>query len=381
MRPQIRYWPKLNSTAPYVVDYRIEGRRRRKYFATRAEAKEEVKRVQTVLRREGEEGLTVPNSIRLQALEAQKILAPFPSKTLVDAARFFADYLESLQRSVSVRQLVDEYLREVESNGRSAVHLDDLRGRYEAFCAAFGDHQTRTLTDKAIKGWINGRGLSPVSVNNFRSRLSSLFGFAAREGYMDTNPCDKIKEIKVVDEPPAILTLEALTALLDAADREMLPMLAISSFAGVRTAELMRLTWAEVNLASGFIEIKKAKSKTAARRLIPIQPNLRAWLAPFAGMTGPLWNGDINSFMRAKAKLVEAAGVAWPQNSSRHSFCSYHIAKFNDENKLRNDMGHVNGHLIFSTYRELVHQSDGEKYFAIYPPQTAANVVAIRGGL
>ena len=68
---------------------------------------------------------------------------------------------------------------------------------------------------------------------------------------MDTNPCDKIKEIKVVDEPPAILTVDALTALLDPADPEMLPMVAISSFAGVRTAELMRLTWAEINLASG----------------------------------------------------------------------------------------------------------------------------------
>jgi integrase len=145
----------------------------------------------------------------------------------------------------------------------------------------------------------------------------------------------------------------------------------------VRTAELMRLTWAEVNLVTGFIEIKKAKSKTAGRRLITIQPNLKAWLSPFAEMTGPLWNGDIDSFMRARAKLVESAGVEWPLNSSRHSFCSYHIAKFNDENKLRNDMGHSHSGLIFSTYRELVHQTDGEKYFAIYPTQPAANIVAM----
>jgi integrase len=151
-----------------------------------------------------------------------------------------------------------------------------------------------------------------VSIN-FRSRLSSLFRFGVR---------DKIKEVKVVDEPPAILTVDALTALLDAADHEMLPMVAISAFAGVRTAELLRLTCAEINLVSGFIEIKKSKSKTASRRLIAMQPNLRPWLSPCAGMTGPLWNGDINSFMRARAKRVEAAGVDWPQNSSRHSFCS-----------------------------------------------------------
>jgi integrase len=242
MRPQIRYWKKLNPTAPWCVDYRVDGKRRRRYFATKAEAKEEVDRIRVVMRKEGETGLTVPNAIRLQALEAQQILSPFPGKTIVDAAKFYAEHLERLQRSVSVRQLVDEYMREVEALGRSEVHLGDLRGRYDAFCADFGTRQTRTLTDKEVKAWINGRGLSPVSVNNFRSRLSSLFRFGVREGYLDTNPCDKIKEIKVVDEPPAILPVDALAALLDAADPEILPMVAISAFAGVRTAELLRLT-------------------------------------------------------------------------------------------------------------------------------------------
>jgi integrase len=376
MRPKIHCWKKLNPTAPYVVDYRVDGKRRRKYFATRDEAKAERDRILVVMRKEGEDGLKVPNAIRLQAMEAQQLLAPFPGKTIVDAARFYAAHLESLQRSVSVRQLVDEYIREVEGLGRSEVHLGDLRGRYDAFCVDFGNRQTRTLTSAEVKTWINGRGLSPVSFNNFRSRLSSLFRFGIREGYLDINPCDKIKEVKVVDEPPAILPVNSLAALLDAADVEILPMVAISAFAGVRTAELLRLTWAEVNLDSGLIEIKKSKSKTASRRLIPIQPNLRAWLAPYAGMTGPLWSGDVNSFMRARAKLVTSAGVDWPKNSARHSFCSYHVALFQDEKKLRNDMGHTDSTLIFSTYRELVSPAEGDRYFNLYPPTPAANVIS-----
>jgi integrase len=377
MRPKIRCWKKLNPTAPYVVDYRVDGKRRRKYFATRDEAKAERDRILIVMRKEGESGLAVPNAIRLQALEAQQLLAAFPGKTIVDAARFYAAYLDSLRRSVSVRQMVDEYLREVENNNRSAVHLSDLRGRYEAFCADFGDHQTRILTDKQVRAWLDGLGLSPVSVNNFRSRLSSLFRFGVREGYLETNPCDTIRDKTVVDEPPVILAVDALAALLDAADSEILPMVAISAFAGVRTAELLRLTWAEVNLATGYIEIKKAKSKTASRRLIPIQPNLKAWLAPYSGMTGPIWNGDVNSFMRARAKLVTAAGVDWPKNSARHSFCSHHIAWYQNEKKLRNDMGHSTEALIFSTYRELVSPAEGERYFNVYPPTTATNVVAM----
>ena len=87
------------------------------------------------MRREGEEGLAISNSTRIHAVEAEKLLMPFAGKTIVDAARFYVAHLESLSSlCVTVRQLVDEYLREVESNERSTVHLNDLRGRYEALC-------------------------------------------------------------------------------------------------------------------------------------------------------------------------------------------------------------------------------------------------------
>jgi hypothetical protein len=39
----------------------------------------------------------------------------------------------------------------------------------------------------------------------------------------------------------------------------------------------------DVHLARGFLNVAAAKSKTAARRLIKMEPNLIAWLSPFAG--------------------------------------------------------------------------------------------------
>jgi hypothetical protein len=94
-------------------------------------------------------------------------------------------------------------------------------------------------------------------------------------------------------------------------------------------------------------------------------------------MTGPLWNGDVNSFMRARSKLVTSAGVDWPKNGARHSFCSYHVALFQDEKKLRNDMGHSTEALIFSTYRELVSPAEGARYFNLYLQAPATNVIAM----
>jgi integrase len=46
------------------------------------------------------------------------------------------------------------------------------------------------------------------------------------------------------------------------------------------------LEWQDVNFARGHVEVTKAKSKTASRRLVPIQPNLAMWLAPYSAESG-----------------------------------------------------------------------------------------------
>lgn len=46
----------------------------------------------------------------------------------------------------------------------------------------------------------------------------------------------------------------------------------------MRTAEIERLSWDDVDLAGGHITISAANTKTASRRLTPIAENLRAWL-------------------------------------------------------------------------------------------------------
>jgi hypothetical protein len=47
-----------------------------------------------------------------------------------------------------------------------------------------------------------------------------------------------------------------------------------------KLAEIERLDWSEIDFdREQLIEVTAAKSKTARRRFVKIQPNLRAWLA------------------------------------------------------------------------------------------------------
>jgi integrase len=190
---------------------------------------------------------------------------------------------------------------------------------------------------------------------------------------IDRNPVLRTAKPKLVDVSPEILTVDGLRALLEAAARtapDVLPMLAIGAFAGVRDAEIKRLDWHEIDLARRHIEIKAAKAKSARRRIIPIQPNLAAWLRPYADLTGRL----VPAGARRKLDRVrEEAGLArWPKNGLRHSFASYRLAAIHDAPRVSAELGHTSPHLLYSTYRELVDPEEAARYWLIAPAEEGA---------
>jgi integrase len=182
---------------------------------------------------------------------------------------------------------------------------------------------------------------------------------------------------KLIDAAPEIFSVDELRALLEAANRvapDVLPMLAIGAFAGLREAEIQRLDWNEIDFARGHIEVKAAKAKSARRRIVPIQANLAAWLQPYSGMTGAVVPAGAR---RKLARVREAAKLTrWPNNGLRHSFASYRLAAIHDAPRVSVELGHTSPQMLYSTYRELVLPQEAERYWKIVPTEETANVVA-----
>lgn len=159
--------------------------------------------------------------------------------------------------------------------------------------------------------------------------------------------------------------------------RKTLPYWAIGAFAGLRSAELERLDWSEVDFEAGLIEVKASKAKTASCRLVTMQPNLKAWLAPYcnrrSGSVCPIGLRKKLEADREKAGLLEN----WPNNALRHSFGSYHLAQFKDAAALALQMGN-SPTMIFKHYRELVKPKDAERYWSIKPVIENRKVVFIQ---
>ena len=375
-RPTLAVRPYRHSkTHRYYLDLRPFGQGR-KFFKTRSEAEGERLRQITLRERGGREAVGLPLNELSDIVEAKRKLAAH-GKTINHAAAFYLDHLERIRRcNITVAQLAAEVLEAKRKDGRSTVYLNDLRNRLATFCRDFGTRPIAGVTVDELDDWLRDLDCGPKSRANFRANISVLFGYAERRRMIDTNPVARTSRPKLIDKAPEIFSVDELAALLNEAQAsapDVVPMLAIGAFAGLREAEIKRLDWAEVDLRRGFIEVKADKAKTARRRIVRIQSNLAQWLAPSSAMIGVV----VPSNSRKKLDAVRRAAALsrWSRNGLRHSFASYRLAATNDAATVAAELGHSTSQMLYSTYRELVLPEEAERYWNI-APKPGENVVS-----
>jgi integrase len=363
----------------YQIDYRVDGKRTRRYFDTEKDALKAHKEIETKVKNEGKDALSMSHALRVMAVQGERELLPF-KKTIADAVAFYKAHLEETQKSITVTALIDEYMAMQKSRNKSPLHLKDLRLRFGRFGLKFGDRLVCDVKPKEIEAWLLSLNLpSPVSFNNYRARIGFLFGYGTKHGYLVRNPVDnRIEKMPVIEKEAEIFSVENLSLVLENATPELVPMIVIGAFAGLRTSEILKLDWSEVNLATKQIRVRAEKAKSSKNRWVDMEANLVEWLQPFAGKTGHMWDGSESKFHHSLRPIWQAAGlVKWPRNGGRHSFASYHLASYQNQNQLADILGHTNSQLIFSNYRNLVTHEEGVRYFQIRPPTPVSNVVQI----
>jgi integrase len=352
-----------------MVDARTKDGGSRRFFPTKTDA--EVFASQCRIRRNNEGTAAFGN----------EDLARY-GKTVQDAISFYLAHLRQQEKSLPLSDAIAELVALKRGAGKSVRYTHDLGLRLGRLAKDHGSKSVALFDSKTLDAWLAGLAVAPGTRNTFRRDLRTLFSFCVKRGYTASNPAKETEAVKLPDTPPGILTTTEAARLLCASGDDVRAYVAISLFAGLRSAELEKLDWQNVNLESGLIEVTAATAKTKRRRLVKIEPNLSAWLAPLAQPAGPVAPTsslrDRLDEVRRRAGFgtpgTETAGEkkaklklkAWPQNAGRHSFGSYWLAKYQDAAALALQMGNSQA-MVFGHYRELVQPKDAACYWEIKP--------------
>jgi len=316
------------------------------------------------------------DTVASEYADARKLLDGVP---LIDAARFYSGHQGRGIKRKSVADAVDGLIAAKTTKGVSQVYLADLRYRLGVFKAAFHCDISALVPDD-VASFFNGLKLSPRSYNNFMRTLRTFFGFAQRHGWL-SKEADLLARVEKRSEkraPVEIFAPKELTALFERASVEVAPALALAAFAGLRSAEILRLDWRDIERHAGFIEVAAHKAKTATRRIVPLTDNLARWLAIAPRNGACVWPHSKDRFFKAMRCAADNAKIKWKQNALRHSFISYRLAEIQDVNRVALEAGN-SPQMIFRHYRELATPEQARTWFAI-APEAAPNVVPIRLG-
>lgn len=328
------------------------------------------------------EGLNV--SVSSVAQEYRKAMELLASKgTINDAVRFFVSNANPDLPKKNVGEVITELCEAKRKDKLSVRYVGDLKLRLTKFSKAFPGEIAQIRTAE-IETWLRELKAGPKSRNNYAACITTLFSFAKRCGYLAQDRAtvaENLSRAKEVHGDTEIYSVEEIESLLNRLKEvrpEFLPFVAIGAFAGVRTEELLRMEWDNINFEQRFIEVPARKAKTAQRRHIPLQPNLAAWLEPYRNKEGKIWPlKKLHApLRRVTAPDMEASdggvvpGVRWKANALRHSYGSYRLPVLKSAAELALEMGNSPS-MIFRHYRELVTPDDADKYWKIMPKADA----------
>ena len=352
------------------------GKRERRFFATKIEAATFCEQQSTRLDNFGRNSTTLsPGQLEQAAMAFARLPEGVALNTVV--AEWLALH-DATARSVTFKEMFERFMES--KDGHSAAYQTGLKytlPRFEKLHGRIVATINADDLDRAMKG------MKPTVRNSFMRNLRAAFNFGIKREWLTTNPVEKIEFSSVQQKEVVTLTPDETAALMQSAARhDLIPYHALGLFAGMRPMELARLEWKDVDMIEGHIEVPPGVVKPTTRkgvtvgrrRIIDMEPNLRAWLEAFVANGGSTEGKIVDTGGlrdRLRAVRAEAGLEKWHQDVMRHCYASYWLAEHSDINKLTMFMGHSSTAMLWKHYHRASKKKDAAAFWKIEPAPAA----------
>jgi integrase len=186
------------------------------------------------------------------------------------------------------------------------------RSLFGALLPEFEDESAVTLDERRWQTWVDGqsrKGLSRSRIANQLAVVSAIYGWGSRSTrkLVPRNPTVTV-ELPPNDEKPRdrVATADEAAQLLDVLPPDVRVPYALAFYTGLRRSEIDRLEWADVNLDSLSMIVRRSKSEAGTGRRVPIAAPLVPILNAVDGRVGKVCPRSVMS-----GKLAARARKAW----------------------------------------------------------------------
>lgn len=218
-----------------------------------------------------------------------------------------------------------------------------------------GERLLKDITPAVIEGYrqkrladINYKGTTtrPATVNREFACLKTIFSKAVKNGKAERNPTHGVKLLKENNVRCRVLASEEYLRLLAHAAPHLKPIVKLAYHTGMRLGEILKLTWGQVDLKEGFINLAPEDTKINEARNVPLNRELMEMLRAMPrGLPGVYVFGrkgaPIISIREAFTSACRKAGIEnFNFHDLRHTFVNNRRLEGHDYFRIMAATGH-----------------------------------------
>ena len=242
----------------------------------------------------------------------------------------------------------------------------------------------------------------PVTRNSQLARLKSFANWCVKKRLLLSSPLAGIEPSAMVYKEPAFFEPSKTEQIMRIAEREALEaaasgddeaknraiavgmFLTLGFFGGIRTSEICRAMWADLNQEDGFIRIPHPKGATCGvrPRIVEFEPNTASWINFFTGFLPHVkqharsgrdlivpeeWR--VSEWKRDRlAPLSLSWGNDVNHNIMRHTYATMHVTAFRNPGATALNLGHGRSlEKLERHYKGLYTYSSAVAYWMMFP--------------
>lgn len=201
-----------------------------------------------------------------------------------DALKFLSNFKEVLSKR-QLQKFTPITLKDFKNLFRSYSALNhsyktgkDYQSVFTKLMEFTGDIQISNITYNTITDYLKKRREHSLeTVSKDLRYLKCAFNWAVEQNYLLSNPCAKIKPIKIPEKQPLFFSRSEFQKLMETIDNQDLKHIVLFAVnTGLRLTEILTLEWNQINLEDRYVILDNQNHTTKSKKIRSVALNSKA---------------------------------------------------------------------------------------------------------